>query len=142
MLKVTYPLSRNLNHWNSTYRWKFKFTLKCTHNCPTDASFTSGTFSTRSSLKYIVRAHFRVNVRKVERSGYINTVSRSRALSRQSTHEQLLQNTEVLGWPKSPFTFFHKIKDTFFHFHQWLYWFGYFEYLGYLPRGITLIVLN
>ena len=21
-------------------------------------------------------------------------------------------------------------------------WFGYFEYVGYLPRGITLIVLN
>ena len=38
----------------------------------------------------------------------------------------------TLGWPKSPFSFSPKIKDTFFHFHQ-LYWFGYCECIGYLP---------
>ena len=37
---------------------------------------------------------------------------------------------------------FHKIKDTFFIFTKYLYWFGYFEYVSYLPRGRTLMVLN
>ena len=47
----------------------------------------------------------------------------------------------VLGWPKSPCGFFHKIKETFFIFTN-NYWFGYFEYVSSLRRGRTLIVLN
>ena len=49
--------------------------------------------------------------------------------------------SDVLSWPKSPYVFFHKIKDTFFIFtHN--YWFGHFQYVSYLPCGIMLIVFN
>ena len=35
----------------------------------------------------------------------------------------------ILGWPRSPFSFFHKMKVTFFIFTN-NYWFGNFEYVG------------
>ena len=38
----------------------------------------------------------------------------------------------ILGWPKSPYGFFHKIKNIFFSFSPKTL-FGYFEYVGYLP---------
>ena len=47
----------------------------------------------------------------------------------------------LLGGPKSLCSLFCEIKDTCFILTR-NYWFGYFEYVGYLPHGITLTVLS
>ena len=43
---------------------------------------------------------------------------------------------------KSSYGYFHKIKDTIFFIFSNNHWFGYFDHVGNLQCGITLIVLS
>ena len=74
-----------------------------------------------------------------------NFFKKEQTLAWASPSCYLLTFTETqwvnIGLAKKSIMFFFSLKDTFFIFTS-NYWFGYFEYVAYIPHGKTLIVLN
>ena len=88
-----------------------------------------------------------INAEQVfEKIQYLLMIKRNFQQTRKKIFNQIkgiYKNPMVLlGWPKSQFSFFRKIKDTFFIFTNNLIDLDIFEFVGFLPCDRTLIIFS